>query len=380
MAAPFIIGASSTRFGELWEYGLRDLIREASIKAVKSADLELKDVDSLFVANCFSGIISDQNSISALCSDELGIKNSVHIGGDNGSFAVLQAANSIMAGKSKIALVIGVEKITDVPTKDIAKISSALMSHEESLSGLTLAGAYAMMTLRYSKQYSITEEQINKAAIKAHSNAVENEIAQFRNLITNKDILSSPFAAEPIRMLNSSSFCDGCSVVVMCNDEVAENCKNKIKLIGSGVSSDFLSLHEREDITQFNAVKEASKTAFAKAGLSQRDISFAEVNDIFSISEIMAIEALGFAEKGEGAKFIEKGNEDLDGEIPINPSGGLKGCGHPFAATGIRQVMECFLQINNMAGRRQVKNPRYALAENHSATCANAVVSIFSRE
>ena len=201
MAAPFIIGASSTRFGELWEYGLRDLIREASIKAVKSADLELKDVDSLFVANCFSGIISDQNSISALCSDELGIKNSVHIGGGNGSFAVLQAANSIMAGKSKIALVIGVEKITDVPTKDIAKISSALMSHEESLSGLTLAGAYAMMTLRYSKQYGITEEQINKAAIKAHSNAVENEIAQFRNLITNKDILSSPFAPEPIQMI-----------------------------------------------------------------------------------------------------------------------------------------------------------------------------------
>src|SRR3989338_369988 len=98
MATPFIIGAGSTKFGELWEHDLKDLIREASIKAVKSANLELKDVDTIFAANCFSGIISNQNSISALCSDELGIKNSVHIGGDNGSFAVLQAANSIMAG------------------------------------------------------------------------------------------------------------------------------------------------------------------------------------------------------------------------------------------------------------------------------------------
>src|SRR3989344_6147736 len=134
---PYIIGAASTKFGELWEHDLKDLIREASFKAVKSANLEMKEIDSLFVANCFSGMISGQNSISSLCSDELGIKNSVHIGGDNGSFAILQAANSVIAGESKIALVIGAEKLIDIPTKDMAKISSALMSREESLSGLT---------------------------------------------------------------------------------------------------------------------------------------------------------------------------------------------------------------------------------------------------
>lgn len=377
--SPHIIGAASTKFGELWECDLKDLIRETSVNAVKSADIKLKDIDSLFVANCFSGVISSQSSISALCSDELGIKNSVHISGDNGSFAILQAANSIISGESRIVLVIGVEKLTDVSAKDIAKISSALMSREESLAGSTLAAAYAMMTLRYMKQYGITEEQINKIPIKAHSNAAENEIAQFRAPITGKDILGSPFAAEPVRMLNSSSFCDGCSAIVMCNDEIAENYRNKIKLIASGVGSDFLSLHEREDITQFNAVKEASKAAFAKCGLNPGDISFAEVNDIFSISEIMAIEGMGFAEKGEGAVFIENGHADLNGRIPINPSGGLKAIGHPFAATGIRQAMECFLQLNGMAGIRQIKKPKYALAENHSGTGANAVVSIFSK-
>lgn len=379
MTAPFIIGAASTKFGELWEHDLKDLIREASIKAVKSTGIEIRNIDSLFVANCFSGIISNQNNISALCSDELGIKNSVHIGGDNGSFAILQAASSIISGESRIALVIGSEKLTDIPTKDIVKISSALMSLEESLSGLTLAGAYAMMTSRYMRQFGITEEQINKIPLKAHSNAVENEIAQFRNLITYKDILNSPFAAAPVRMLNSSSFCDGCSAIIMCNEETAEEFKNKIRLVAYGTGSDFLALHERDDITELKSAALASKTAFAKCGLNPSDISFAEVNDIFSISEIMAIEGLGFVEKGQATKFIEKGNADLNGKLPINPSGGFKACGHPFAATGIRQAMECFLQLNGMAGKRRVKNPKYALAENHSATGANAVVSIFSR-
>jgi len=380
-----IIGAGSTTFSEHWHYGLREMISQACSSALKSANIGLKELDSVFVANCFAGAINGQNNINALCSDELGLQNCTAIGGGDaaGAYAIVQAANAIMSNQSKIALVLGVEKMSDMPITDITKIISEVTEQEyEASTGATLASLYAMITLKHMKMYGTTEKQLGMVSIKNHLNAAENEIAQFKFKIMMEDIAKSPMVADPIRLLHSAAPSDGCCALVMCNEEIAGKYKDKAQIAGTGIGADFMAVHEREDITAFNSVSSASKAAFAQAaqaGIKIQDISFAEVHDSFSIGEIISIEDIGFAKKGSGGKFIEEGNADLNGKLPINPSGGLKGCGHPFAATGIRQAIEVFYQLNNKAGKRQVKGPEYALTENISGTGATAVINIYKR-
>lgn len=377
-----IIGIGSTKFKEHWDQGIKDMIHEACVNATKSANIKLKDIDSLFVANCFSNMINGQSNINALCSDILGIQNSTTIsGGDNaGAHAILQAANAIAAESSKIALVIGIEKMSDLSVNETTEVSSQLIDYEnESSHGATLASQYAMITQRHMKEHGTTQNQLDAVSVKNHANAAQNEIAQFRFNVTSDDISKSPMVASPIRVLHSAAASDGCCAVIMCNGEVSKKYKNKIDLIGHGIGSDFLAIHEREDITSFNSVKEASQKAFKRAGIKASDIGFVEIHDVFSIAEIISLEDVGFAKKGEAGKFIESGKASINGKLPVNPSGGLKGCGHPFAASGIRQAMEVFLQLNNIAGKRQVDDARYALTQSLSGTGSNAVVSIFSK-
>lgn len=378
-----IIGVGSTKFSEHWNYGLREMIDEAVKAALKSANVELKDIDSLFVANCFGNVINGQGNINALCSDMLGIGNSVSIsGGDTaGSQAIIEAANSIKAGDSKVALVIGVEKMSDLGVNESTEVISQLTDYEhEGYMGVTLASLYAMITLRHMKEHGTTEGQLSSVAVKNHSNASNNEIAHFRFCVTEEDVAKSPIVSTPIKVLHSSAASDGCCAAVIASDEIAKKHENSIKIIGYGIGSDLLAVHEREDITTFYSVKKAGKTAFARAGIKPDDISFAELHDIFAISEIMSMEDIGFVKKGKAGEFIEKGHADIGGKLPINPSGGLKGCGHPFAATGIRQAIEAFHQLNNMAGKRQVKNAKYGLAQTLSGTGSTASVIIFGKK
>ena len=378
---PSIIGTGSTKFGERWEDGIREMVSHACVNALKSAGIEAKEVDSLFVANCFASSINGQSNLNALCSDELGIQNAVSIGGADaaGAYAMAQAANSIMSGQSKISLVLGVEKMSDLPITDITKITSEILEQDfEASTGATLAGLYAMITLRHMKEHGTTGKQLDMVSVKNHSNAVENGISQFKFKVTREDVAKSPMVADPIRVLHCAAPGDGCCAIVMCSEDISKRYKNKARIIGTGIGSDLMAVHEREDITRFNSVISASKNAFANAGIRLQDISFAEVHDSFSIGEIIAIEDIGFAKKGSGGRLIEEGHANIDGKIPINPSGGLKGCGHPFAATGIRQAIEAFMQLNKMAGKRQIKDPKYALTESIGGTGATAVVNIYS--
>ena len=367
----FVIGAGSTKFGELWELGIRELISIAAANAAKSAGVGLNDVDSVFVANCFSGIVNSQLNINSICAEELGVANCVCVGGgdSSGAHAILQAANSVMSGKSRIAMAIGVEKTSDLSMSDIVGAVSCLADHEyEAYTGATLASLYGMITQKHMEKYGTTEAQIASVSVKSHSNAVNNEFAQFRFNVDADSVMKSPVVASPVRVLGSAAACDGCCAIIMCSGEAARKRRKKARLIGYGTGNDVVALHGREDITSFRALKDASRLALQDAGIGIQDISFAEVYDPFSIAEIISIEDLGISKAGDG------------GKCPINPSGGLKGCGHAFAANGVRQAMEAFIQLNGDAGARQVKNAKCALASCMSGTGSDAVVNIFSNE
>ncbi len=180
-------------------------------------------------------------------------------------------------------------------------------------------------------------------------------------------------------MFDCAPISDGASVVILASEEVAKKYTDTPVYISACCqASDYIALHSRRDITTMDAVVHASKQAYKQAGIEPKDIDVAEVHDSFTIAEIIAYEDLGFVEKGRGAELIREGVTELDGEIPVNPSGGLKACGHAIGATGIRQAVEIVLQLRGDAGKRQVDAER-GLALNIGGTGATAVVTIFER-
>ena len=370
-----IIGCAQTRFKEHWDKNLRDLIREAGHAAIKNANIEVKDIDSLICANALSSAINDQSQVSSLCFDELGIKSSTLIscGDASGAAAINQAVLEINSGKSDVVMVLGVEKMTDVLSTKIVSATSQLLDQEfEAYNGATLPSIYALMARSYMEKFNIKEKHIAEIPVKSHKNGINNEYAQFKFEVTVEAVLKSPVIADPIRMLNNSVLCDGAAAIILCKEDIAKKyAKEPVFVIASGTGNDFLALHDRESLIELKATKLAAQEAYSQAKIEPSQIDLAEVHDATSISEVLAVEDLGFCKKGKGVEFIKQ-RKDSDGNYSINPSGGLKVCGHPLAATGIRQAIEICNQL-------KAKKARLGLTHSLSGSGSLAVVNIFSR-
>ena len=217
-------------------------------------------------------------------------------------------------------------------------------------------------------------------AVKNHENASKNPIAQYPYKISIEDVLNSAPVAEPLNLLDCSPITDGAAAVILCSEKFAKKITDKLVYIrGSGHATDTLALHARSSITEIKATKLAARMAYEEAGITPDNVDVVEVHDCFTIAEILAVEDLGFVEKGKGGKFVEDGETRLDGSLPVNPSGGLKACGHPVGATGVKQVAELTLQLRGEAGERQVKNARIGVAHNVGGSGATAVVHVLER-
>ncbi|HDD57361.1 MAG TPA: thiolase domain-containing protein, partial [Thermoplasmatales archaeon] len=236
---------------------------------------------------------------------------------------------------------------------------------------------YAMIARRHMYEYGTTREQIAQVAVKNHENGLLNPNAQFHRKITVDDVINATPVSEPLTLLDSSPISDGAAALILCPLEKAKDYTDKIvKIIGSGQASDSLALHGREDICTFQSTVEAAEMAYKQAKIKPKDIDVAEVHDCFTIAEILAIEDLGFFKKGEGGKAAEEGVTALDGDKPINTSGGLKAKGHPVGATGVAQVVEIVKQLRGEADKRQVKDARIGLTHNIGGSGASCVVHI----
>jgi len=207
---------------------------------------------------------------------------------------------------------------------------------------------------------------------------VENENAQFRNEISVETVMNSGCVASPLKLLDCSPITDGAATLILCETEKAKKiCERPIEIVASTQASDKLALAGRKSLTELAATKIAAEQAYKRAGVTTKDIDLAEVHDCFTIAEIFAIEDLGFFKKGEGGKATEAGKTALNAEITVNSSGGLKACGHPVGATGVKQAVEIVQQLRGKAGKRQVKNAEIGLAHNVGGSGATAVVHLF---
>ncbi|MFQ5605207.1 MAG: thiolase domain-containing protein [bacterium] len=373
-----IIGAGLTRFGELWEQSFRDLFAEAGLKAIEDAGVD--HLDSMYVGTMSGGLFVGQEHIGALMADYLGQTpvpaTHVESACASSGAAFRMAFIEVASGISDIVLAGGVEKMNDGADVTYA-LSTAADQEYEVFHGITFPGLYAMIARAHMHQYGTTREQLAKVAVKNHYNGKRNPKAQFPMEITMEQVLNSSMVADPLRLLDCSPVSDGASAVILCPLEMAKKfADSPVKVIGCGQASDSIALHTRDELSFLPAVARSAEQAYKMAGLSPGDIDVAEVHDCFTIAEILAMEALGFVEKGQGGKAVDAGLNSLDGKIPINTSGGLKSKGHPVGATGVAQIIEIFEQLRGNAGERQVKNARIGLAQNMGGSGGSSVVHI----
>ncbi len=380
-----IVGAGLSKFGERWDASFRDLISEAAVMALADAKMEGKDLQAIYGGTMAPGRLIGQEHVGALIADQLGLNpipsTRVEAACASGSVAFRNAYLAVASGMYDIVAVGGVEKMTEVSTEEVSFALGGAGDQEwELFLGATFPAIYALMARRHMKDYGTTEEQMAMCSVKNHRNASKNKFAQFQNEITIEDVMKSAPVATPLKLLDCSPITDGAAAVILCAKECAKKYSDTpIEIAGSGQASDSLALANRQSLTEIRATKEATRQAFSQANVTHNHIQVAEVHDCFSIAEILAIEDMGFCEKGKGGKFVEEGNTQLNSKLSVNTSGGLKGCGHPVGATGVKQAVEIYWQLQGRAEGRQVNGAEIGLTQNVGGSGATAVVHLFKR-
>jgi acetyl-CoA C-acetyltransferase len=348
MTKVYISDVGITKFGRRKE-SLQTLMYEAYVHATGEQESEF---DAIFVGSMNPDEFIGDSNFATLIVDHFGLYQTPSVRIDNapasGSAVFEQAFFSIASGYYKKVLVLAGEKMSTLPTTMVTRILSKLIDKYERSYGATMPALAALMTRRYMHDYNLSREELAIAAVKNHHNGTFNSHAQFQKEITVEDVLKSKLIADPLRLYDCASISDGaCSVTLTSN-------KTDIKVSGIGHATDLLSLQYRDSLTSFNATKVAAKRAYEMAHRQPKEIDVVEVHDAFTILEIVNPEDLGFFKPGEGAAALINGKTGLNGELPINPSGGLKARGHPVGATGLAQICEIVWQLRGEAGKRQV--------------------------
>lgn len=366
-----ITGAYQTKFGELWDQSLEDLIVESGQGAMAAA--KTKKIDLVIVAN----MLAEQNHLGALAVQLLGLPPvpalRIEAACASGGVALHQAVMTIKSGQAENVLVIGAEKMTDKSNGAVAAALMGAASEQERQAGLTFVGLYALMARVYFDKFRLNKNDLAYVAVKNHRHASRNPKAQYPFPVDLETVLKSSCVASPLHLFDCSPITDGAAAVIVSNQA------GGVEISASQIATDSVSLTERESLTELKATKIACQKAYTEAGIGPADIDLAEVHDCFSIAEIMAVEDLGFCQKGEGAKKIRSGEFDHDGRLPVNLSGGLKACGHPVGATGIKQIVELVTQLQGKAGERQIKQAKIGLAHNVGGSGGTAVVNILRK-
>jgi len=378
-----VLGAGSTKYGKLNE-SIIEIALNASKDAIESAGITPKDIQAGYISNVF-GVADKQVHMAPVIMSNLGIPHvpglTIESACGSGSVMLREAYANIAAGFYDCVLALGVEKITHTGTTQSTTLFSYCSDFfYEGGNGATFPGLFASIARAYMTTHKANEEDLAYVAVKNHENGILNPKAHVRKKITVDDVMKSPVVASPLKLYDCCPFSDGASAVILCNEEFAKKSRKPyVEVIGSGRGASPAAVQAREDITTIPSTISAAKQAYKMAGITPKDIDFAEVHDCFTIAEIIDIEDLGFFPKGTAAHAVTEGATKINGEIPINPSGGLKSKGHPIGATGVGQVVEVFEQFTGKAGERTVKNAEIALTHNFGATGASAAVHIFRK-
>lgn len=375
-----IIGIGQTKVGEHWDISLRHLALEAIQEAM--TDAGVTRVDTLYVGNMLSGELNAQEHLGALVADFAGLRGieamKVEAACASGAGALRVGYLCVASGAADVAIVLGIEKMTDQWGSDVTSaLAMAADSEYEVAQGLSFVGINALLMRRYMHEYDVTHMDFAPFPINAHKNALTNPYARFHMEITSERFEHARTVVDPINLLDSSPIADGAAAVVLASTGAARALSAvPVRIAASAVGTDTLAVHDRRDPLVLDGAVLSTRRAYEQAGVGPEDIDLFELHDAFSIMAALSLEAAGFAERGKGVRLAQEGEIGIEGRVPVSTMGGLKARGHPVGATGIYQIVEVVQQLRGLAGANRVPNARLGMAQNIGGSGATVVTHI----
>ena len=378
-----ILGVGQTTIAEQWDKSLKEIGGEAGFAALQDAGVE--HADSLFVANMLSPLVGNQNQLGALLSDWMGLRSREAVKFEaacaSGGAAFRAGLMAVASGEIDVALVVGVEKMTDKAGHEVtAALATAADADYEVEEGVSFVGINALVMRRYMHEFGWQHRDFAPFSINSHANAVHNPFARLRHEITPADFDSATMVSSPINLMDASPTGDGAAAVVLVPLEkvTSAGARPAILVAGSASSGDSIAVHSRRDPLYLAAASESARRACRMAGVEPADIDFFELHDAFTIMAALSLEACGFADRGQGVRLALDGQIGPRGRIPIATRGGLKARGHPVGATGVYQIVELVQQLRGECGPTQVEGARVGMAQNIGGSGATVVTHILT--
>jgi acetyl-CoA C-acetyltransferase len=379
-----IAGLGMTPVGEHWDLSLRELALEAITAALTDA-AGLRP-QAMYVANMLSPILSGQSHLGSLLADFAGFKGieavTVEAAGASGGAALRQAELAIASGAADLVLVVGVEKMTDRVSSEVeSALSTSSDVDYEAVQGVTRTAQAALLMRRYLHEHGAPPDALAGFGLTAHANAVANPLAMFRKAITLEAYAKAPMLSEPVTIFDAAPNADGAAAILLARRGAFPENPDRppVAILGSAVATAPPALHDQDDPLSLAAAAKAAETAFQRAGVQPADIDFFELHDVFSIYAALALEASGFAERGQGWKLGQDGQVGRGGNLPILTFGGSKARGDTGGATGVYQAAEAALQLQGRGGDAQVTGARIGLTQcigGSGGTCATLVLGV----
>src|SRR5437867_7749482 len=348
-----IVGMGCTPFGEHWDKGVNDLLVDSTKDTLASAGIALADVDAFWLGTLYSG----QSGLTLSRPLKIDYKPVSRLENycATGSEAFRNACYAVASGAYDIAMAVGVEKLKD---SGISGLPGQPVPGDGTRAGLTAPATFSLLAPAYGKKYGVEDSTLKdvmtRIAWKNHKNGALNPRAQFRKEVPKETIACSPLVAGPLGIFDCSGVSDGSAAAVIVRAEDAHRYTDKPIFVKglSFVAGPAAGVIDPDyDYTTFTEVVRAAEDAYQQAGVDdpRAQLAMAEVHDCFTPTELVLYEDLGFCERGTGWKEALAGTFDLDGDLPVNPDGGLKAFGHPIGASGLRMLFECWLQLRGEA-------------------------------
>jgi len=370
-----IVGTGCSKFGERYDTSAEDLVCEAGFEAMADAGVEPDRIEAAWVGTVMSSFAGDAlaDPLKLFGRPITRVQNYCASGMD----ALRNAALAVAAGAYDVVLALGFEKMRD------GGYSRPNRAHPVFDFGERAPHVFALSANRYFARYGVDKRALARVAVKNHRHGMKSPKAHLRMEVNEDTVLKAPLIYSPLGLFDCCPTTDGAAAAVVCRADLARSFRDDpvyVRGIGLAVVSGQPYYKPTFDYLGFPATQAAAKSAYQQAGVSPRDLDLAEVHDCFTITEILNYEDLGFCGRGEGARFVEEGRADADGELPVNISGGLKAFGHPVGATGMRMIYELTQHLQGRAGERQKHGARLGLAHNLGGPGAVSCVSILSNE
>ena len=382
-----ITGWAHNKFGVNLGQSSENMIADVVDKAIKHAEISVKDIDAIFVGTFNNGFQKQDFHGALPAVAQLDLRYTPAMRVENacatGSAAIHTAMNTIEAKRAKTTLVVGVEKMTDTAPEKVGDI--LLGASYRPVEGNTqggFTGVFGKIAEAYFQKYGDKSDILAKIAAKNHKNGCLNPLAhmqkdlgfEFCNTVSDKN----PYVAQPLRRTDCSMVSDGAAALILQDFDLALSAKRAIAFRARRHVNDILPLSKREK-TEFEGARRAWSYALTDAKIKLNDLSFVETHDCFTIAELIEYEAMGLTKIGEGFRAIEEGWVEKGGVLPINPSGGLKSKGHPVGATGVSQHVMAAMQLTGEAGEMQIKDANLAGIFNMGGASVANYVSILEQ-